>query len=35
MARLTLHVEHPGAIAGGKGFLGNEFVRKMELEAGN
>ncbi len=35
MATGSLQVEHTGSIAGGEGFLGNEFVGEMEVEVGN
>jgi hypothetical protein len=28
-------MQHAGAVAGGEGFLGNEFVGKMEVEVRN
>src|SRR5271156_3080346 len=31
----ALQVQHAGSIAGGKGFLGNEFAGEVEVEVGN
>ncbi len=31
----TLQMEHAGTVAGGKGFLGDEFGGKVEVEIGN
>jgi hypothetical protein len=31
----ALQVQHAGAVAGGEGFLGDEFTGKMEVEIGN
>jgi len=31
----SLQVQHAGAVAGGEGFLGDEFGRKVEVEIGN
>jgi hypothetical protein len=35
VAAASLYMEHAGFVASGEGFLGYEFVGKMEIEVGN
>jgi hypothetical protein len=35
LAAGSLKVEHAGVIAGGERLLGNEFIRKIEVEVGD